>query len=231
MIVGLYAYQTKGKVETTASTGIKKILEDDSLCLDMLLAPEFTNIPLEHAKALSEIDPETILIPGTTMTWTPSEEKGNIYNRAHILKDGEVLGTYDKKQICMRPGYAESEHFNGHGVYTNGTKPGMFNCQELLGIKKTMGLEICRDNDKEVEALKREYGRIFDMQILLSCGCNGIANAINRNGYFICVDGNTAPTARVENSMGTRLRPQEVKYIGADPIEQNDKLYVFHLKF
>ncbi|PIN86002.1 hypothetical protein COV19_07340 [Candidatus Woesearchaeota archaeon CG10_big_fil_rev_8_21_14_0_10_44_13] len=135
MRVGLYAIRTFGKRETEAALGIRAIL--DEICLDLLVAPEYTNIPFEEAVELSKTDPDVLLIPGTTIIrggfenadeiedGIKGEKNHQLYNQAFILKGGrgirqdeDIMGidgkviTKDKKLIS---GYNKMSIFARRG--------------------------------------------------------------------------------------------------------------------
>jgi len=231
MKIGLYAYQTFGKRQTTAEKGLKKILGEDGPCLDILVAPEYTNIPLVNAKSLSRLDPEVLLIPGTVLV----QEQDSIFNRAYVLKNGELITQYDKMSMVARQGYSDQDHYIGNrGI-------AFFNVGKMFctfdQFDKTIGIEICSDNDRGIQegqsgkrpVLKTLVGHSLDMQIVMSCGLgSGIPNAIKDDGYFISVDGSQNPFANIIGPQG-RVPPREIILIDADLRKHNDKLYVYYV--
>jgi hypothetical protein len=213
MNIGIYAYQTYGKKDTNADIGLERILKNNSLCLDILIAPEYTNISEERAKELSLIDSDVLLIPGTNL-----EKKGNlVYNTAKIFREGQNIFSYDKVVPIGRKNYSNIDHFNntpGEKIrFANGNKPGFF-YDEILDLN--CGVEICADNfsRRNSEIIRRDsllgekysgesilYDAIYnrkkgnplDIQFVISCGNQGRATAINQNGVCICVDGDEKP--------------------------------------
>jgi predicted amidohydrolase len=259
MKIGLYAYKTAGKRTTTAEQGLKQILGEDGPCLDVLIAPEYTNIPLVNARALSTLDPEVLLIPGTTLT--QAGHSGNILNRAYILKagqgltqegeiltrkrlgvepklvtaDGEPITHYDKISTCAVPGYSDADHAfgdirPGFAKFTAGTKPCVF---DYLG--RRMGLEICRDN--EMGFRKGHSGNRPVLKETMGQGLDlqiVLSCGLTAKPNAIKRDGYFACVdgggdKPTANVYGPGAKLTDVIPIGADLVEKNDTLYIYNI--
>ena len=95
---------------------------------DLLLRPDFqTQINIQLQRLLN-IHGITILIGA------PHTERGHCYNSVFIIRDGHIIGRYDKQQL---PNY---EVFDDRRYFTPGTKPFVF---EQNGSK--IGVIICED--------------------------------------------------------------------------------------
>jgi len=213
MLIGLYAHKTFGKTRTEAYAGLRQIIDPDtcstgakdrlnSIGLDMLVAPEYTNITKEEAISLSEMDPWIVLIPGSSLI----KEGNRIFNRAFILNDGKVKAQYDKIAICAKKGYSDIDHYDGElrpgesfrTTMDKNVRPCIFQLDDINPElpKKRAGLEICSDN----EWVLKQYsaGEKLDLHIILACGLGGVKqNATKLSGHTISVDGDMRPTSSV----------------------------------
>jgi len=222
MLIGLYAHKTFGKTRTGAYEGLRQIIDPErcgtnakdklnSIDLDMLIAPEYTNITEQQAISLSEMDPWIVLIPGTSLI----KEGNRIFNRAFILNDGKVKTKYDKIAICAKKGYSDIDHYDGElrpgesfrSTMDRNARPCIFQLEDINPDlpKKRTGLEICSDNEW---VLKENAGNEkLDLQVILACGIGGVKqNATKLSGLTICVDGDSNPTSSVYGNSSLKHR-------------------------
>lgn len=225
MRVGLYAFQTAGRRNTEIIEGLRKILDGDSF--DVILAPEYSNVSYEEGLALSQENPETLIIPGSTLVQKDTRDGKKIFNRANVFYGGERIEFYDKMFLCGVKGYSDFDHLHfkpaKKSVFATGTRPCAFAFDGKL-----IGLEICRDNDVRVSGRKtfalKPYEGKLDLQIVLSCGGVGRANAVKKNGYLLSVDGNVRPEINIFSG-SQKLRARSY-FIDADKKNHNDVLYI-----
>jgi hypothetical protein len=225
MIIGAYAFPTFGRKRSEVGVGLRHIL-NGSYGLDMLVAPEFTNLTLQEMTQLSIMDKGTLLIPGSSMV----REGSNAYNRAYVLRGGDVLHIYDKKSFRTSGGLYDFDYLQdkaGRPVMERGRRSGVFS---IGGI--TYGLEICADHDQKT--LKNEGAKELDYQIVLGTGIviRDPSVVVKREGAVIAVDGGVTdphnpvrPSASVEVE-GNIIAPERIIKIGAAPT-RDDRLYIF----
>lgn len=216
MIIGAYAYPTVGRKQNDSVMGLRYILEEGP-AMDVLIAPEYTNISYRDQITLSSLDPEMLLIPGTTMV----NDGERVYNRAMILHSGAPIAQYDKRFFRTSNGLHDSDYMLQRGVLQKGTNSGVFTFAD-----KRFGIEICYDHDQAV--LKNDGVRDLDYQIILGCGAAWIRDpsvVVRKGGAVILVDGENPPSAAVEID-GKKVDPTRRIRIG---YAKEDILYLYSI--
>lgn len=240
MRVGAYIYPTYGGTDfRRVVDGIETCLKKESI--DVLLAPEYANIPPEEQRQLSIAFPDTLLVAGTTHVLVGND----IYNRAHAFKAGRTIHTYDKRHLTENEHYALSmprvrdDRMREEGFCRMKTD---FSIQQVSpgnGLHSfaldgsTYAIEICMDHFEESYRKAVDAGRepLCDYQIVLSCGMAPADRslAIKANGICVMVDGHDpfwAGHGRASAIMRSH-RPRSISHrIGRSPAA-SDEIVVF----